>query len=377
MSVLTRKVSLFRTGLLAAAVSFSPICAFAQAVKPAAPGEWSKVVEQAKQEGKVVVSIPPSAELRKGIEEAFTKRFGIEPELVPARGSNLITRIIDESKAGIRHFDLHIGGTESIVKGLLPENVLEPVEPWFLLPEVKDVQNWWGGYVWIDNAKRFIYSFAAYQTESLWHNSNLVKPEEFRSFDDLLKPKWRGKIGMSDPRTPGSGASMWSYMREIKGKEYMRKLVGQKLLLTRDLRLLAENTAKGQISIAVGIAYSEFLPFIKAGLPVKPLPTPKEGMYATTGYGNLAIIKNAPHPNAAKLFVNWFLSREGQEIYTSSMGEPTRRFDVDTKWLKNSGITAAKDAMTVGAFYKRQNQSEEKIYKVRDPGTALARKLLD
>ncbi len=377
MSALIPKLSRSRIGLLAAVVSVLPICAFAQTIKPAAPSEWSKVVEQAKQEGKVVVSIPPSAELRKRIEEAFTKRFGIELELAPSRGANLITRIVDESKAGVRHFDLHIGGTESIVKGLLPENVLEPVEPWFLLPEVKDVQNWWGGYVWIDNTKRFIYSFAAYQTESLWHNTNLVQSEEFRSFDDLLNAKWQGKIGMSDPRTPGSGASMWAYMREIKGEEYMRKLVGQKLLLTRDLRLLAENTAKGQISIAVGIAYAEFLPFIKAGLPVKPLPTPKEGMYVTTGYGNLAIIKDAPHPNAAKLFVNWFLSKEGQEIYTSSMGEPTRRLDVDTKWLKHIGITAAKDAMTIGAFYKRQNQSEEKIYKVRDPGTALARKLLD
>ena len=214
-----RKLSLFRIGLLAAAVSFLPICAFAQAVKPA-NSEWSKVVEQAKQEGKVVASIPPSADLRRGIEEAFTKRFGIELELVPARGANLITRIVEESKAGVRHFDLHIGGTESIVKGLLPENILEPVEPWFLLPEVKDVKNWWGGHVWIDNAKRFIYSFAAYQTESLWYNSNLVKPEEFRSFDDLLNAKWQGKIGMSDPRTPGSGNSMWSFMREVKGEEW-------------------------------------------------------------------------------------------------------------------------------------------------------------
>lgn len=372
------KISLSRSALfLAAAASLLPMCAFAQALKPAAQSEWSKVIGEAKQEGKVVASIPPSAELRKGIEEAFTKRFGIAVELVPSRGANLITRIVDEFKTGVRYFDLHIGGTESIVKGLLPEGVLEPVEPWLILPEVRDPKNWWGGYVWIDNAKRFIYSFAAYQTESLWHNSNLVKPQEFRSFDDLLNPKWQSKIGMSDPRTPGSGASMWSYMREIKGEEYLQKLVGQKLFLTRDLRLLAENTAKGQISIAVGIAYAEFLPFIKAGLPVKPLPTPKEGMYATTGYGSLTIIKNAPHPNATKLFVNWFLGKEGQEIYTASMGEPTRRLDVETKWLKTTGITPAKDAMTIDLFYKRQNQSEEKIYKVRDPGSELARKLLD
>ena len=351
--------------------------ASAQTARPEWQAEWERILEGAKKEGKVVASIPPSAELRKGLEETFSKRFGIVLEPVPSRGANLINRIVDESKAGIRYFDLHIGGTESIVKGLLPPGVVEPVEPWFTLPEVKETKNWWGGHIWIDNAKRFVYPFAAYQTESLWYNSNLVRPEEIRSFDDLLDPKWIGRIGFSDPRTPGSGASMWSYMREIKGEEYSKRLVGQKLFLTRDLRLLAENLAKGQISIAVGIAYAEFLPFIKAGLPVKPLPAPREGMYATAGYGSLTIIKNAPHANATKLFVNWFLSKEGQEIYTASMGEPTRRLDVETKWLKKSGITAAKDEMTIEQFYKRENQTEEKVYKVRDPGAALARKLLD
>ena len=211
----------------------------------------------------------------------------------------------------------------------------------------------------------------------MWHNSKVVKSEEFRSFDDLLNPKWQNKIGMSDPRTPGSGASMWSYMREIKGEEYLHKLVTQKLFLTRDLRQLADNTAKGQTAIAMGVGYADFLPFMKAGLPVKPLSAPKEDMYVTTGYGSLTIIKNAPHPNATKLFVNWFLGKEGQEVYTAGMGEPTRRLDVETKWLKQAGITAAKDVMTIEEFYKRQNQSEEKIYKVRDPGSELARKLLD
>ena len=354
-----------------------PLCAFAQASKAAAANDWQKIVETGKQEGKVVVSIPPSTELRKGIEEAFTKRFGIAVELVPARGASLISRITDESKAGVHYFDLHIGGTESIVKGFLPDNIIEPVEPWLVLPEVKDTKHWWGGHIWMDNAKRFIYSFAAYQTESLWHNANVVKPEEFRSFDDLLNPKWQGKIGINDPRTPGSGASMWSYMRVIKGEEFLKSLVAQKMFITRDVRLLADNTAKGQLGMSIGIAYADFLPFIKAGLPVKPLPRPKEGMYVTTGYGGLTIIKNAPHPNATKLFVNWFLSKEGQEVYTTGMGEPTRRLDVETTWLKKTGISAAKDTMSIEEFYKRENQSEDKVYKVREPGAELARKLLD
>jgi len=357
--------------------AFTSPFASAQNTKTVALNEWQKLTEAAKSEGKLVVSIPPSAEFRKSVEDSFGKRFGIALELVPARGATLINRIVDESKAGVHYFDLHIGGTESIVKGFLPENILEPVEPWFVLPEVKETKNWWSGHIWMDNAKRFIYSFAAYQTESLWHNTEVIKPSEFRSFDDLLNPKWQGKIGINDPRTPGSGASMWSYMRVIKGEAFLKSLVAQKLFITRDVRLLADNTAKGQLGISIGIAYADFLPFIKAGLPVKPLPRPKEGMYVTTGYGSLTIIKNAPHPNAAKLFVNWFLGKEGQEVYTAAMGEPTRRLDVETTWLQKTGISAVKDTMSIEEFYKRENQSEDKVYKVREPGAELARKLLD
>lgn len=342
----------------------------------AKPGDWDKIVEAARKEGKVVASIPPSAALRRGMEIAFTRRYGIEVEFVPARGSAIIQRMVSENKAGVHYFDVHIGGTESAILGLLSENVLEPVEPYLVLPEVKDPKQWWGGHMWVDNAKRFIYPFVAYQTVSLWCNPNEYNPAEFKSFDDLLSPKLQGKIGLSDPRTPGSGNSMWSHMLSVKGEEYLKKLVAQKLLVARDLRLLGENLSKGKIAVTVGIGYSELLPFIKAGLPIVPLPYPKEGLYTTGGYGHLMVIKNPPHPNAAKVFINWLLGRDGQEIFGRGMGVGTRRLDVGTKWLKEFGVIASKDSLTVEQFNRLENQSEDKVYKLREPGAAAARKLL-
>ncbi|HXG49786.1 MAG TPA: extracellular solute-binding protein [candidate division Zixibacteria bacterium] len=338
--------------------------------------EWKKIVEAARKEGKVVASIPPSAELRRGMELAFTRRYGVGVEFVPARGSTIIRRIADEAKAGIHYFDLHIGGTESVITGLLPENVLEPVEPFFILPEVKDPRQWWGGHIWVDRAKRFVYAFVAYQTVSLWCNPNEYNPADFHSFDDLLGPKLRGRIGISDPRTPGSGSSMWSYMLYIKGEEYLKRLVAQKPFVTRDLRLLGENLAKGKIAITSGIGYSELLPFIKAKLPVHPLPVPREGLYATGGYGHLTILRNHPHPNATRVFVNWLLGRDGQEIFSRAMGVGTRRLDVDTRWTREFGVIAAKDGLTLEQYYKFENQSEEKIHRIREPGSAAARRLL-
>src|SRR5262245_13257070 len=310
------------------------------------------------------------------MEIAFSRRFGIATEFVPARGGALVQRIISEAKANTQYFDLHIGGTESIVTAILPENILDPVEPYLILPEVRDPKYWWGGHIYIDNAKKYIYNFVAYQTVSLWSDPNQYKPAEFKSFDDLLNPKRQGKIGISDPRTPGSGSSMWSYMHYIKGEEYLRRLVGQRLFITRDLRLLAENLARGKIALTSGIGYSEFQPFIKANLPVAALPVPKEGLYVSGGYGHLIILKNPPHPNATKVFTNWLLSRDGQEVFARGMGVGSRRLEIETKWLREYGVIAAKDFLTPADFYKYENQSEEKINKIREPAAAFARKLL-
>jgi len=110
---------------------------------------------------------------------------------------------------------------------------------------------------------------------------------------------------------------------------------------------------------------------------VKPLSSPKEGTYGTGGSGNLTIVKNPPHANAAKVFVNWLLGKEGQEVFTKAMGQATRRLDVDTKWLTNVGVLPAKDHLTLKQFLEAENQSEEKLEKVREPALKIAKKLLD
>jgi len=368
---------LARTFLIACLVGVvSAPAAHSQPAKAAGSAEWEKILEAARREGKVTVSLPASAELKKQLEENFKKRYGIEVETFTARGSAGVRRMADEFKAGVRHFDLHIGGSSSIVSGMLDEGILDPVEPWLALPEVKDPQQWWGGHLWVDNAKRFIYAFQAYLSEVIWYNTDLLNPSEIRSLDDFLNPKWKGKIGYLDPRTPGAGDSTWGFMWQVKGEEYLKKLVAQELYLGRDQRLLAESLAKGRVAVMIGLSYYSFAPFLKAGLPVKTLPRLKEGNYATAGSGNLAILRAPAHPNAARVFVNWLLGREGQQIVSRALGQATRRLDVDTRFLKEFGTIAAKDVMSVSDFLQLENQSEEKLQKVREPATRLAHALL-
>jgi ABC-type Fe3+ transport system substrate-binding protein len=337
---------------------------------------WEKILEAARKEGKIVVSIPTSAELRKEFDSGFRKAYpGIDLELNAARGATNINKIAEEQNAGVRSIDLHIGGTTSIITGLLAPNFLDPVMPSMVLPEVKEPKYWWGGHIWADNAKRYVYSFTAYMTETIWYNSTLVKPEEISSWDSLLDPKWKGKIVILDPRSPGSGESNWAFLLRIKGEQFLAKLAAQDMMIGRNLRQLAEMVARGKSAVSIGVSYYTYLPFIKAGLPVKPISNIKEGYYAGSGSGNLAVLKNPAHPNAAKVFVNWLLSKEGQTALTKALGQPTRRFDVDTRWTKEFGHPAAKEVLTPEKFDELENGSEEVVVKYRKPAMQLAEKL--
>ena len=105
----------------------------AQSARVAHKPNGIKTVELAKKEGRVVVSMPASTELRAAIEKSFEKRYGIDVEPVVGRASAIVRKMVDESKAGVRYVDLHMGGSESIVTGMLPEGILEPIEPLMLL----------------------------------------------------------------------------------------------------------------------------------------------------------------------------------------------------------------------------------------------------
>jgi iron(III) transport system substrate-binding protein len=250
--------------------------------------DWQQTLVEARKEGKVVVSVPPNAELRKRMEGVFERRFpGIDLELISGRGSKNVRRIADEFKGGVRYFDVHIGGSLSLLTGLVRPRVVDPIEPYLLIPEVEDPKHWWGGHIYADKAKRFAYVFSAYLSQNIYRNTNLVGPEEILSYDDLLDPKWKGRIGLLDPRAPGPGDATWTYMWEVKGEDYLRKLVRQNLYITRNRRILGESLAKGKLAITIGLSYYLLAPFLKAGLPMQPLPIPKEGTYATGGTGNL------------------------------------------------------------------------------------------
>ena len=339
--------------------------------------EWKKIIEAAKKEGKIVAGGPPTAILRQKYKDTFEKRFAVELELVSAPGPQNAGRATAEFKAGVRYFDVLHGGSGTL-EPLVYDNVLAPFSDYMILPEVKDPRQWWGGHMWEDNVKtnRFIYSFSADFSTPPFYNTDLVKPGELSSYEDFLLPKWKGKIGFFEPRIPSAGQGLWGFLMKIKGKEFLQKLAEQNLFISRDGKQIADALAKGTLAVGLGVSQRFVDPYIKTGLPIKPLMSIKEGMGGSNGFGTVAVMKNAPHPNAAKVYINWLLGKEGQDLYGRALTQGTRRLDVDTKWLAKFDSAAAKDVMTPEEFEKVRFYGEDIITEWREPGGEFARKIL-
>jgi iron(III) transport system substrate-binding protein len=339
-----------------------------------ANADWQRLVAAAKKEGKVVIGAPPGSDFRIEAQTMLKKRLDLDSEFVQAPGPNLMSRIVAEKQSGAVTVDAFLIGP-CTGNSLLKSDLFEPLAPAMILPEVKDPAKWFGGHLWADNQTggNQLYSFVAQMTPSIYYNTQLVKTQDIRSYNDLLDPKWKGKIGLRDPRVPGGGLAMWAFLLDMKGEEFIRKLAQQEMFVSRNARQIADALAKGSLALTIGVGYRDFDAFLDANLPVKHLPTFKEGTYVSGGNGILGLVKGAPHPNAAKVFFNWLLSREGQELHGRTAQQPTRRLDVDTKGLDGQ---AAKDVLSLEEFRRFQNFTEDKCSNSWIPGARLAEAVL-
>lgn len=276
--------------------------------------EWEKTIKAAEQEGQVVVyKIGPDAEWHE-----FQKRFPkIKLVLVPGRASQLLQRLMAERRAGKFLADVvRLGGGTST--SLYKAKALDPLPDAFILPEVKDPTGWFEGrHYYNDVDNRFTFVYAAFPLRFVGYNSTAVDPKLFASFQDLLDPKWKGKITAKDPRDPGGGSPMlFLYHNPRLGPEFIRKLIKVgALTLIRDERQQVDWLANGKFPIAITAKAEDVDEAKRQGLPVEVMDAHAfkgEGVGLEAGGTMISLANNAPHPNAAKVVINWFLSREGQ-----------------------------------------------------------------
>ncbi len=292
--------------------------------------KWNNVVEQARKEGTVVVYGSAGGKIRDQLVRAFNSKYRIPVDYLAIKGPEIATRILTERRSGLYLPDVIIGASGPSISVLKPAGVFDPLEPVLILPEVINPTLWWQNRLpWVDKDHNFI-AFLAYVSNNIVINSNLIKPGEVKSYNDILDPRWKGKMVMFDPTISGPGKVFTDVVaNDMMGVEYLRKLAGQEPFISRDERLLTEWLGRGKYPLGVALDSGAVGEMISAGVPLQ-FVVPTEGTYVETGTGFISRPKNAPHPNASTVFINWLLSKDGQTVYTDAARVQSARIDIPT-----------------------------------------------
>ena len=288
--------------------------------------EWERVLEAATKEGQLLLYIGGGYE---AAVRVFQKKYpNIKVTTVTGSGNEQALKVMAERRAGKYLADIYSGGSSTPYSVFYQNKALDPVKPAFVLPEVRDESKWWRGkHHFIDPEAQYIFAYVGNVAgASVQYNTNLVNPNEFKSYWDLLDQKWRGKIESKDPkqRTGISSALRFFYYHPKLGPKFVKRLYSEMdITIFREGRVGTDWLANGKFPICIACTGWDLAK--NQGLSVDEFKNTGwvEGSSINLHYGTLSLFNRAPHPNAAKVFINWFLSREGQTALQEVMKAPS------------------------------------------------------
>ncbi len=299
--------------------------------------QWNQTLAAAKQEKTLVFAGTPGAAERKALVEAFNEKYpDIQVEFTPARGTQIVAKMAEEYRAGMHAWDLLVASTNPTIPVLVRQlDAMRPIQDALILPETMDDSKWMhcfnAGYT--DSDGKFMYGPFVANSTFLHINQEFVPEGAVKSLEDLKDPKWAGKISWDDPRMPGNGVRQAIRLSLEKGDDWLRDLFQkQQILYVNDDSQRGDWFVRGRAPIAIGgILESELARYQEQGLAKRVLRTELDFTRGFGGAGgNTQVIwfKNAPHPNAAKVYINWYLSQEGQQATSKILESNSRRMDV-------------------------------------------------
>lgn len=290
--------------------------------------DWEKTLEAGKREGQVMIyaALGP---YQPGIFAEFQKDYpAIRAVIVTGRSSQMSPRLLAERRAGKYLADVYMGGPTSLYNSFYLGKRLDPITPLLILPEITDRSKWWEGrHYYIDPEERYIFvNEGTVSGASIISNARLVMAGEIKSSWDILNSKWKGKIVSLDARVPGLGESelRFIYYHPELGPEFIKRLFSEMdVTLSRDQRQAIDWVATGRYAFCIFCRSSAAMEAKAQGLPVDHIhPASLREMPRLRGSASaITFMNRSPHPNAAKVFINWFLSRRGQIVYQESHGD--------------------------------------------------------
>ena len=285
--------------------------------------DWQKAVEAARKEGQI--TLYGGQEItHPDIVAAFNKEFPFIKAITAAgRAADLMTRIVAERRADKYLADVMASGPNG-PRMLYLNKLLDPIAPTLILPEVTDTSKWYGAKHWYaDPENKYIFMFeGTIVTTGLSYNTKEMSGDEIKSYWDLLQPKWKGKLLGMDPRSSAPPTPVLIlYHRQDLGAEFVRRLYKEtEITFFRDRAQGTNWLATGKFPIC--LLCRDIDKAKKQGLPVDdiaPDQLKEGGSVGGGGSSVLVLINRAPHPNAAKVFINWHLSRQGQMVWQNVM----------------------------------------------------------
>ena len=275
--------------------------------------ELATLYEAAKKEGRVVFA-GPGASTREPAMRAFTQQYpGIEVQAITLRGADMMARLQSEIASGQRLMDVFLTaqGTMYAARQADYFEAWAPPAAEGLPADFRPPGNY--------------YTAVSTGVYGILYNTNLVPASEAPTgWKDLADPKWRGKILYYDPRSAGSGqTSMIRFSKSPElGWEFIESLRTQNITFTRDRLQGAQQVAQGAYPIFAPGDIGDEADLKKANAPAKLVFPPREGLHLDVSFAG--VLKGAPHPNAARLFVNYLLTPEGQQALADTGDYPLR-----------------------------------------------------
>jgi iron(III) transport system substrate-binding protein len=289
----------------------------------AAQQRWEDIVNSAEKEAEVTVYATNSVGDLPVIFDAFRNRFPkIKLNSVPiSTTSEIVTKVMAERRAGQFLVDVVLGAPGATYNSFHKGKALDPMPPALVLPEVTDLSKWWKGkHRYVDPEAKYVFVYqSSLYGPPVYHNTKLLNPDAIRSVWDLLDPKWKGKIIALWPRANYvSTALLFMYHHPQIGPKFLERLYGDMdLTYFSDFRQGTDWLASGKYPLCFLCRLRRAL---EQGLPVAEMSPYnfKEVPGIGSNNGAIALMNNQAHPNAARVFINWYLSRDGQIAFRNA-----------------------------------------------------------